>query len=73
MDEKTRIEKDISMFEKNIQELKIKKPKMIKGKIVELASQYYTDSKYYYNKKDYFTSFGCINYSHGLLDSILNF
>ncbi|MCK5636423.1 MAG: DUF357 domain-containing protein, partial [Thermoplasmatales archaeon] len=29
------------------------------------------DSKYYLEKKDYFTAFGCINYAHGLLDSIL--
>ena len=24
-------------------------------------------------KKDYFTAFGCVNYSHGLIDAILKF
>lgn len=71
MDEKTRIEKDIVMFEENLDSLKDKKPEHLDSKIVELASQYYEDSKYYVSKKDYFTAFGCINYGHGLLDAIL--
>ena len=73
MSEKTRIEKDILMFEENLKILKIKKPEFYKSKIVELASQYCNDSKYYVKKQDYFTAFGCINYGHGLLDSILKF
>jgi hypothetical protein len=73
MDEKTRIEKDIVMFEENLDKLKDKKPEHLDSKIVELASQYYEDSKYYVSKEDYFTAFGCINYGHGLLDAILKF
>lgn len=73
MDEKTRIEKDIVMFEENLDKLKDKKPEHLDSKIVELASQYYEDSKYYVSKEDYFTAFGCINYGHGLLDTILKF
>ena len=42
-------------------------------KTLELSKQYYEDSKYYLDKKDYFTSFGCINYAHGLLDAIIKF
>jgi hypothetical protein len=70
MDEKTRIKKDIIMFEENIKKIKLNKSQ---EKIFELASQYYEDSKYYLEKKDFFTSFGCINYAHGLLDSIKKF
>ena len=73
MDEITRIEKDIIMFEDNMLKLKNKNPKLLNNKIVELASQYYEDSKYYKNKSDYFTAFGCINYGHGLLDALLKF
>ena len=70
MDDKTRIKKDIVMFEENLEKLnKISN----ENKIVELATQYYEDSKYYYNKSDFFTAFGCINYAHGLLDAILKF
>lgn len=73
MEQKTRIKKDIVMFEENI--LKTKKIKLISSqkKTIELAKQYYEDSKYYLDKKDLFTAFGCINYAHGLLDAIIKF
>ena len=70
MDEKTRIKKDIVMFEENIKKTKTHKNQK---KIIELASQYFEDSKYYLEQKDFFTAFGCINYAHGLLDAILKF
>jgi len=73
MDEKTRIEKDIVMFEENLPLLDDKKLDDSKLKVVELATQYYQDSIYYLEKKDYFTAFGCINYAHGLLDSLIKF
>ncbi len=73
MNEETRIEKDIVMFEENLQKLNDKTSKLHNNKIVELATQYYEDSKYYLEKKDYFTAFGCVNYGHGLLDAILKF
>ena len=73
MDEKTRIHKDIIMFEENIQETKDKKLSNSQNKTIELATQYYQDTKYYFEKKDYFTAFGCINYAHGLLDAIIKF
>jgi hypothetical protein len=56
------------MFEQNKKKIKIHE-----NKIAELANQYYEDSKYYLEKKDFFTSFGCINYAHGLLDAIIKF
>lgn len=61
------------MFEENLSLLEGKKLTESQQKTVELAKQYYKDSKYYLEKKDYFTTFGCINYAHGLLDSILKF
>ena len=73
MDEKTRIQKDIVMFEENIKQIKKIKLSEFQEKTVDLASQYYEDSKYYFDKKDFFTSFGCINYAHGLLDAIIKF
>jgi hypothetical protein len=73
MDEKTRIEKDLVMFEENLSLLEGKNPTESQQKTIELAKQYYKDSKYYLEKKDFFTAFGCINYAHGLLDSIIKF
>jgi uncharacterized protein len=71
MDEKTRVQKDIVMFEENIKQLNQTTLTEKQKKIIELATQYYQDTKYYSQKKDYFTAFGCINYAHGLLDAIL--
>jgi hypothetical protein len=71
MDEKTRVQKDIVMFEENIKQISRKTITDNQKKTLELASQYYQDTKYYAGKKDYFTAFGCINYAHGLLDAIL--
>ena len=73
MNEKTRIEKDIVMFEENLPQLERKKLSLSQEKTVELAKQYYQDSKYYLKKEDFFTAFGCINYAHGLLDAIIKF
>lgn len=72
-DEKTRIRKDIVMFEENIKLTSNKKLSKSQKKTIELADQYYEDTKYYLEKKDYFTAFGCINYAHGLLDAIIKF
>ena len=71
MDEKTRIKKDLIMFEENLQKIRQKELDDIQEEMVELATQYYEDAKYYLEKKDCFTAFGCINYGHGLLDAIL--
>lgn len=71
MDEKTRVQKDIVMFEENIKQLNHSLLTEKQKKIIELATQYYQDTRYYSEKKDYFTAFGCINYAHGLLDAIL--
>jgi hypothetical protein len=71
MDEKTRIKKDIIMFDDNLEKIKKNQLNDKQNKIIELAIQYYQDSKYYLEKDDNFTAFGCINYAHGLLDSFL--
>lgn len=73
MDNENRIKKDIKLFEENLKQIKNKKLTPSQRKTIELAKQYYKDSKYYLEKKDFFTAFGCINYAHGLLDSILKF
>ena len=61
------------MFKENLEQIKNKKLTKSQNKTLELAKQYYEDSKYYLDKKDFFTAFGCINYAHGLLDSIIKF
>ena len=38
--------------------------------VYERAIDYKNDSKYYLEKEDMRTAFGCIEYSHGLLDAL---
>lgn len=71
MDEKTRVQKDILMFEQNIAKIHDRTISEAEQNIIDLARQYYEDTKYYSKKKDFFTAFGCVNYAHGLLDAIL--
>ena len=70
MDAIERIEKDIELFAKNIKEIESIKLHEEESQIMEMAKNYRKDTDYYLEKKDYLTSFGCITYAHGLLDSI---
>ncbi|MEA1957676.1 MAG: DUF357 domain-containing protein [Euryarchaeota archaeon] len=70
MGETERIKKDITLFEDSVTELDSLSRGSNEEEVIELAKGYYEDTKYYLEKGDYFTAFGCINYAHGLLDGI---
>ena len=70
MGETERIKKDITLFEESVTELDSLSRASNEEEVIELARGYYEDTKYYLEKGDYFTAFGCINYAHGLLDGI---
>lgn len=70
MKEAERIKKDIALFEKSLVELESVSLSESEEAIRDNAQRYYEDTKYYLEKGDYFTAFGCINYAHGLLDGI---
>ncbi len=65
---KTRIEKDIVEFYSNMQKLRQGE---VGKKEVELSEMYAKDSKSYLDKQDYYSSFSCISYAHGLLDAVI--
>ena len=58
---------DILQFYDNIKEVP-RTPE--NAHILDLASRYCEDTKYFLEKKDYVTAFGAINYAHGLLDTL---
>jgi hypothetical protein len=70
MSEVERIKKDIALFEESMVELDSVSRGSYEEKVVDQAKQYYEDTKYYLEKGDYFTAFGCINYAHGLIDGL---
>ena len=66
-----RIDKDLRIFEENIQpvdELNLTDKEVL---VKDMAKRYYEDTKYYLKIGDSLTSFACIAYAHGLLDSII--
>ena len=65
-----RIKKDLALFEESVIELDSLALAANEEQVVDQAKRYYEDTKYYLEKGDYVTAFGCINYAHGLLDSI---
>lgn len=65
---RARIEKDIIMFYESMSKLKSGE---IGKKTVELSEMYARDSKSYLDKGEYYTSFSCISYAHGLLDAVI--
>lgn len=65
-----RISKDIDLLSKNLKEIDSIELKLVEKKILNQAQSYRDDAWYYLEKKDFMTSFGCITYAHGLLDSL---
>jgi hypothetical protein len=65
---RSRVEKDIDEFYANMKKLR---PGEVGKKVVELSEMYARDSKSYLDKQDYYTSFSCISYAHGLLDAVI--
>ena len=65
MNQRERILSDLKEFDGNVLE--------VEGKAdphaIDLAKRYASDAKYFLDKGDEFTSWGCINYAHGLIDA----
>ncbi|MFA5108144.1 MAG: DUF357 domain-containing protein [Candidatus Micrarchaeia archaeon] len=57
---------DIKQFYENVKEVK---RTASNSYVLDLASQYCEDTKFFLEKKDYVTAFGAINYAHGLIDA----
>jgi len=67
---KERILTDISKLDDSLNDIKDLKFNEKEIEVIERAKSYKEDCKYYLEKGDELTSFGCITYSHGLIDTI---
>lgn len=71
MDERERAKKDIDKLDAIIKEfcnlgLDKKYPEPL-----EWAENYLKDARHFFDKKDFFTSFGAANYAYGIIDALL--
>lgn len=71
MDEKTRTKKDIDKLEKIISIFKSYGFDSKYPSVFEYVTNYASDARHYFDKGDYFTSFGSANYAYGFVDAIL--
>jgi hypothetical protein len=71
MDEKARAKKDLEKLERIIKEFKKLGLDSRYPRVMEWAQNYANDAKHYYEKGDYFTSFGAANYAYGFIDCVL--
>lgn len=69
MGERARILDDIALFEENAKKFKGSRSAK-KAKLVDLAERYCADAKFYLEKGELTTAFGCINYAHGIIDAL---
>ena len=61
---------DIEKLERNLKQVAHITFEGSKKEVYDRAIDYKNDSKYYLEKEDMRTAFGCIEYSHGLLDAL---
>ena len=65
-----KIKKDIAKLERNLKEVENIEFEGLERDVYNRAIDYWNDSKYYLKKGEMRTAFGCIEYSHGLLDAL---
>lgn len=61
---------DIEKLERNLKQVTHITFEGSEKEVYDRAIDYKNDSKYYLEKEDMRTAFGCIEYSHGLLDAL---
>ncbi|MBF4467975.1 MAG: DUF357 domain-containing protein [Methanobrevibacter arboriphilus] len=71
MDCNERILIDIEKLDESFEKVESIKLSQEEKEIIKRAENYKEDCKYYLEKGDELTSFGCITYAHGLIDAIL--
>ena len=70
LETKGKVKIDIEKLERNLNQVADIEFSKLEKDVYDRAVEYKNDSKYYLEKEDFRTAFGCIEYSHGLLDAL---
>lgn len=70
LESEEKIKIDIKKLERNLKQVENITFEGKEKEVYDRAIDYKNDSIYYLEKKDTRTAFGCIEYSHGLLDAL---
>lgn len=71
MDEEERAKKDLDKLEKIIERFRSLRLDKKYPQVLEHVENYQKDARHFFEKGDYFTSFGAANYAYGHIDAIL--
>jgi len=71
MDEKERAKKDLDKLEKIIERFRSLGLDSKYPQVLEHVENYQNDARHFFEKGDYFTSFGAANYAYGHIDAVL--
>ena len=71
MDERERARKDLDKLERMINIFNSLGLGHKYPKVLEYAESYGKDARHFFEKGDYFTSFGAANYAYGFIDAVL--
>lgn len=71
MEIKERAKKDIDKLEHMLEIFKREGYTKKYPKILDYVKNYFDDAQHFYDKQDYFSSFGAANYAYGFIDCIL--
>jgi hypothetical protein len=65
---KERLEKEFDRMKRALEAIEIKSKAKEAVELLDLATRYFEDAKYFREKGDWATAFGALNYAFGLLD-----
>lgn len=65
---KERLEKEFDRMKRALEAIELKSKLPEASELLDLASRYFEDAKYFQEKGDFATAFGALNYAFGLLD-----
>jgi hypothetical protein len=71
MEQMERAEKDIAKLIRILEVFRSYGFERKYPEVYEYAMNYAADSRHYFEKGDYFTSFGAANYAYGFIDAVL--
>ena len=66
---KERLDKEFARTEKALRIIKLVSKSKEAAELLDLATRYYNDAKYFKEKDDWPSAFGALNYAFGLLDA----
>jgi hypothetical protein len=64
-----RLQKEFDRMKRALESIELKTKNKEASELIEMASRYYEDAKYFKERGDFASAFGALNYAFGMLDA----